>query len=141
MYGAKMIIGGEEPEMQTASWNGTESQAFDRAVKAFAEENDVLASPLLYLQTKLRATSPYRGFASGVHGNYRLIAPYLVHFELFNRLPISKSVKVFKYRKTYKGGAAVVSDLVFDNNLDRMKFFTAISCGAGDDDNTTQTDN
>lgn len=141
MYGAKMIIGGEEPEMQTASWNGTESQAFDRAVKAFAEENDVLASPLLYLQTKLRATSPYRGFASGVHGNYRLIAPYLAHFELFNRLPISKSVKVFKYRKTYKGGAAVVSDLVFDNNLDRMKFFTAISCGAGDDDNTTQTDN
>lgn len=141
IYGAKMIIGGEEPEMQTASWNGTESQAFDRAVKAFAEENDVLASPLLYLQTKLRATSPYRGFASGVHGNYRLIAPYLAHFDLFNRLPISKSVKMFKYRNTYKGGAAVVSDLVFDNNLDRMKFFTAISCGAGDDDNTTQTDN
>lgn len=141
MYGAKMIIGGEEPEMQTASWNGTESQAFDRAVKAFAEENDVLASPLLYLQTKLRATSPYRGFASGVHGNYRLIAPYLAHFDLFNRLPISKSVKMFKYRNTYKGGAAVVSDLVFDNNLDRMKFFTAISCGAGDDDSTTQTDN
>lgn len=141
MYGAKMIIGGEEPEMQAADWNGTESQAFDRAVKAFAEENDVLASPLLYLQTKLRATFPYRGFASGVHGNYRLIAPYLAHFELFNRLPISKSVKMFKYRKTYKGGAAVVSDLVFDNNLDRMKFFTAISCGAGDDDTTTQTDN
>lgn len=141
MYGAKMIIGGEEPEMQTVSWNGTESQAFDRAVKAFAEENDVLASPLLYLQTKLRATSPYRGFASGVHGNYRLIVPYLAHFELFNRLPISKSVKMFKYRNTYKGGAAVVSDLVFDNNLDRMKFFTAISCGAGDDDSTTQTDN
>ena len=141
MYGAKMIIGGEEPEMQTVSWNGTESQAFDRAVKAFAEENDVLASPLLYLQTKLRATSPYRGFASGVHGNYRLIAPYLAHFDLFNRLPISKSVKMFKYRNTYKDGAAVVSDLVFDNNLDRMKFFTAISCGAGDDDSTTQTDN
>ena len=60
------------------------------------------------------------------------MAPYMSHLDMLLSIPIYKNVKMFKVRPTYKNGSPSITDLYFDTNLERLQYFTAISCGAND---------
>lgn len=140
-WGAIALIGGEEPEMQGREWTGKDPDAFDQGVRGYSEQALVPAMPICGLFNKLRAVFPYKGFSSGVHGNFRSQSPYMMLADLLGKLPIKQSVKMFKVRPTYMDGSPTVEDLVYDTNEQRVKFFTAIGSGRGAAYTTGNADN
>lgn len=133
--GAKMLLGSEEDFSNIA-------KQLESGYKAFAKENDVLYSPMIELWRKSNPLgAPYTGFNTAGHSGYRTSAPYSIHTEMLCTLYIEKNIKMFKVRPTYKAGSPLITDLVFDDNFERLKFFTAVSSGATDTTITSAIDN
>lgn len=122
--GAKMLIGTENPMTYTGI-------NFDRNRKEFSYKHNIPASAHSAIAAKLKVDTPYVGFSSGVHGGYRSNAFFLSHYDLLSRLAIWKNVKLFKVRPDYQDGSPTVSELVYENNEERFKYFTAIASGCG----------
>jgi len=124
--GAKMLLGSEEDFL--AKW-----REFETTYKGFSREHNIPYSPIIHTWRKCYPSDrPFKGDIGNNHGGYRLMAPYMQHLDLLQAIPIYESVKMFKVRPTYKSGSPVITDLVYDNNLQRLQYFTAISCGAND---------
>lgn len=73
---------------------------------------------------------PYKGWFSNSHSGYRANAPYNIKYDWLHLLPIKKSVKMFKVRPAYKGGTPKISDLNYDDNWQRLRYWVALSCGS-----------
>jgi len=133
--GAKMVLGSEEDFNNIA-------KALEDTYKSFANEWGLIYSPMIQVWRKCYPSgNPYLGFMGSNHSGYRSMAPYSMHRDMLDSLPIYKNVKMFKVRPTYKAGSPAITDLVFDNNKQRIKFFTAISSGADDSIGTGALDN
>jgi hypothetical protein len=75
-------------------------------------------------------TPVYAGLRGEGHGGYRVVAPYVTRADIIKHLPIKKNVKMFRVRPQYKAGSPAITDLIYDNNLERLRYWTAISCGS-----------
>lgn len=134
-YGAKMIIGSEEAFTDIYA-------DYDRTFITFAEKHGLPCTAMGSIYRKLYPnTIPYTGFRRANHAGFRLQAPYHIHYDVIGRLPVNYNVKLFKVRPLYKGGNPSVNDLVYDTNSQRLRYFTAISCGATDAYGTAFLDN
>ena len=142
-HGAQMILGGEDASLIGQYENNNHlpllggAKAYDACIKAFAKDFNVFVSPISVVHDKLTysgsyGTLPYKGTVEkfmGVHGGYRCSSPFLMHADLLGRLPLSKSVKAYKVRETYKNGSPSVTDLVYQGNEERLKFFRGLMPG------------
>lgn len=142
-HGAQMILGGEDASLigQYENYNHLPllggAKAYDACIKSFAKDFNVLVSPISVIHDKLThsgsyGTLPYKGIVEkfmGVHGGYRCSSPFLMHADLLGRLPLSKSIKAYKVRETYKNGSPSVTDLVYQGNEERLKFFRGLMPG------------
>lgn len=142
-HGAQMILGGEDASLIGQYENNNHlpllggAKAYDACIKSFAKDFNVLVSPISVVHDKLTfsdsyGTLPYKGTVEkfmGVHGGYRCSSPFLMHADLLSRLPLSKSIKAYKIRETYKGGNPTVTDLVYQGNEERLKFFRGLMPG------------
>lgn len=134
-YGAKMLLGSEEDYSNI-------SKNLEDTYRAFSAEWDIPYSPMIQVWRKCYpANNPYKGWIASSHAGYRAMAPYNIHRALLEAIPIGRSVKMFKVRTTYKGGTPTISDLAFDDNDQRLKYFTAISAGAANSIATNAIDN
>ena len=133
--GAKMIIGEEETAGEHNSYRAT--------AQAFAREYGLPYIAVNSIITTLfpRTEAPYKGWYSGMHGGFRSGAPYMALVDLIGRLPIKKSIKLFKVRETYKNGTPNIGDLVYDDNFEREKYWRATCCGVGGNVPVSQIDN
>ena len=143
LHGAQMILGGEDASLIGQYENNNHlpllggAKAYDACIKAFAKDFDVLVSPISVIHDKLThsgsyGTLPYKGTVEkfmGVHGGYRCSSPFLMHADLLIRLSLSKSIKAYKVRETYKNGNPTVTDLVYQGNEERLKFFRGLMPG------------
>ena len=128
-YGAKLLMGSEE------NWaDGYNS--YEHTQQAFANEVKVPYSPVGRLDqwayprdTAHSSVCPYPVRASG-HASYRANACYFAHTEMLGALPINKNIKMFRVRPTYKAGSPTIADLIYDTNIQRLRYWTAISPGA-----------
>ena len=136
--GAEMILGNEE-----GSFIGSYQSAanFERSCKSFAKNHGLKFSPMMYTQLKCYKTHTYAGFWGGGHGNWRVSAGYSKDIELLSTLPLTKSVKMFKVRPMYKNGSPAVTDLVYDTNEQRLRYFTATAPGANGGTMPARNDN
>ena len=139
--GAKVLFGNE------ASL-GDDKIAYTR--RAFCKENHIPYVSVLeelkmcYPCSDVGASTnrmPYHGWFYNQHLGYRAFAIYERYVEMFERIPIYKSVKLFKLRPMYKSGTPTVAQLAYDDNLGRLRYFTAITCAAHPDRTTAQIDN
>ena len=126
-YGAKLLMGSEE------NWSNA-FNSYEHTQQAFANEVGVPYSPTGRLNQWLYPrvngqTTPYP-CNSGGHGSYRSITSYIAHADLLGALPIKKNVKMFRPRETYKDGNPEITDLAYDTNMQRLRYWTAISPGA-----------
>lgn len=142
-HGAQMILGGEDASLIGQYENNNHlpllggAKAYDACIKSFAKDFNVLVSPISVIHDKLTYSSsygtlPYKGTVEkymGVHGGYRCSSPFLMHADLLGRLPLSKSIKAYKVRETYKNGSPSVTDLVYQGNEERLKFFRGLMPG------------
>ena len=142
-HGAQMILGGEDASLIGQYENDNHlpllggAKAYDACIKSFAKDFNVLVSPISVIHDKLThsgsyGTLPYKGIVEkfmGVHGGYRCSSPFLMHADLLGRLPLSKSIKAYKVRETYKNGSPSVTDLVYQGNEERLKFFRGLMPG------------
>ena len=133
--GARMIIGEEETAGEHKSYRAT--------AQAFAREYNLPYIAVNSIITTLfpRTEAPYKGWYSGMHGGFRSGAPYMALVDLIGRLPIKKSVKLFKVRETYKNGAPNIENLTYDDNLERERYWRATCCGVGGNVPVSQVDN
>lgn len=136
--GATMILGAEE-----GSYYGryNDAKQFDRLFRSFAEERGVLFSPLMLEQLHCYPTKVYAGFWRRGHGGFRVDASYFMHYDLLSRLPVENNIKLFKVRPQYKGGNPAITDLVYDDNFQRLRYFTAIAPGQFNERKTNEVDN
>lgn len=142
-HGAQMILGGEDASLIGQYENNNHlpllggEKAYDACIKSFAKDFNVLVSPISVVHDKLThsgsyGTLPYKGTVEkfmGVHGGYRCSSPFLMHADLLGRLPLLKSIKAYKVRETYKNGSPSVTDLVYQGNEERLKFFRGLMPG------------
>ena len=142
-HGAQMILGGEDASLIGQYENNNHlpllggEKAYDACIKSFAKDFNVLVSPISVIHDKLThsgsyGTLPYKGTVEkfmGVHGGYRCSSPFLMHADLLIRLSLSKSIKAYKVRETYKNGNPTVTDLVYQGNEERLKFFRGLMPG------------
>lgn len=128
-YGAKMLLGTEE--QHTATESGLpEKWDYDSLYRSFAASERIPYSPMLNIWKKCYPMgNRYEGGFMNNHGGYRAVAPYSQHYDLLGHLPIRKNVKMFKVRPTYKSGSPTIDDLSYDDNIQRLQYFTAISPG------------
>lgn len=125
-YGAKMIRGSE-------SNYANQPFEYENTFKAFCGEKNIPLIAMTVLHSKCYPEDiPYKGFFNARHPGYRAQAPYSLHLDLLNKLPIKKNVKMFKVRRNYKNGNPSISDLNYDSINERVKYFTAISPGEED---------
>lgn len=146
MLGAKMLIGTEHAGVTNIS-----GEQYDSNRRVFGSRNNVPISAVAALAGKLRAvttnpsgdpTKPYNGFSdSGTHNGYRANSFFFMHYDLLSRLAIWKNVKLFKVRPDYQEGSPTIAELVYENNEERFKFFTAIAAGCGGYFSTGLADN
>lgn len=133
-YGAKMLLGSEEDYSNIA-------KSLEDTYRAFSAEHGVPYSPMIQVWRKCYPSSnPYKGWIAANHSGYRAMAPYNMHKQLLQAIPIDKSVKMYKVRPTYKAGSPVIGDLSYDTIEQRLRFFTAISSGAADSTATNAID-
>ena len=121
--GAQMLVGSEEDYASKIA-------NYEHTFYSFATANGVPYSIITKIWRKC-FPNPFPGFLNANHGGYRANSPYIIHADMLNALPIDKSVKMFRVRPTYKGGSPSITDLVFDDNLGRLKYFYAVSPGDG----------
>jgi len=141
-YGAKLLLAGEEDYANL-------SKDYQNGYSAFATENNIPFLAITRLWRKLYpTTNPYNGFmfegatfGGGGHSGWRCMAAYFKYFEMISKIPIESSVKMFRIRPSYKSGSPTITDLTYDTNLDRLKYFTAISNSRSLIDNTGKLDN
>lgn len=136
--GAEMILGNEEGSFSRGYANAAN---FERSCRSFAENHGLKFSPMMYTQLKCYKTKTYAGFWNGGHGNWRVSAGYSKDIELLSTLPLTKSVKMFKVRPMYKNGSPAVTDLVYDTNEQRLRYFTATAPGANGETMPARNDN
>ena len=142
-HGAQMILGGEDASLIGQYENNNHlpllggAKAYDACIKSFAKDFNVLVSPISVVHDKLTHSASYGDLVykgtvekfMGVHGGYRCSSPFLMHADLLGRLPLSKSIKAYKVRETYKNGSPSVTDLVYQGNEERLKFFRGLMPG------------
>ena len=139
--GAKVLFGNEAAL-------GDNKIAYTR--RAFCKENHIPYVSVLeelkmcYPCSDVGASTnrmPYHGWFANQHLGYRAFAIYERYVEMLERIPIYKSVKLFKLRPMYKNGTPTVAQLAYDDNLGRLRYFTAITCAAHPGRTTAQIDN
>lgn len=145
-FGAKVLFANEAAR-------GDDKIAYTR--RAFCHENHIpyvsvleevkRCYPLQALfpsgQTAPSGKMPYGGWFVNQHLAYRSFSVYRRYIEMLERIPIWKSVKLFKVRPMYKNGSPTAAELAYDNNYQRLRFFYAIGCGCSSGINTAQMDN
>lgn len=137
--GAKMLIGTEEYGIGD---NPALPFEYERTYRMFGEEYNIPYSMITLMSMNLYPQYPiYNGFKSSIHAGYRTAAPYLNHKAMADAIPIEQNIKLYKVRPPYKGGSPTVGDLVYDFNNERLRYFTAIDCGAADIKTYEQMDN
>ena len=133
--GSVCLLGSEEDY-------ANQPKQYELTYKSFAERFGLWYSPITQIWRKCFPTdNPYKGWITSNHSGFRASAPYSIHADMLNALPIKQSVKMFKVRPTYKSGSPAITDLVYDTREQRLRFFTAISTGATNQQNTGQIDN
>ena len=125
-FGSKLLMGSEE------NYAG-QYKAYEATQQAFATEAKIPYSPITRIQQwcyprNNSEVCPYPVNGAS-HSGYRANAPYSVHQDLINSLPIYKNVKMFRPRTTYKNGNPSIQDLVYDSIDQRLKYWTALHPG------------
>ena len=134
--GAKMLMGSEEDYQGGV-------KAYERRYSAFCSQNRIPFCPIGTIWGKCFPASSiaYGGWQYLYHGGYRNNSPYMMYREFIDSLPIRKAVKFYKVRPAYKSGSPTAADLVYDTPMERMRYFTAASCGAHSTFDTSRIDN
>ena len=127
-FGSKLLMGSEENYSNNY-------RAYEATQQAFATESKIPYSPITRIQQwcyprNNSEVCPYPVNGAS-HSGYRANAPYSVHQDLINSLPIYKNVKMFRPRTTYKNGNPTIQDLVYDSIDQRLKYWTALHPGQG----------
>lgn len=127
-FGSKLLMGSEENYSNNY-------RAYEATQQAFATEAKIPYSPITRIQQwcyprNNTEVCPYPVNGAN-HAGYRANAPYSVHQDLINSLPIYKNVKMFRPRTTYKNGNPAIEDLVYDSIDQRLKYWTALHPGQG----------
>lgn len=123
--GAKMILGGE---------NATADGAYilkwvDKLFDAFAEEYYIPRSELRReLVSDITQYTYILDSGRLLHLGWRTQSPFITkHMELLGRMPIAKSVKIYKLRPG--STSLTIAQLAYDTPVQRMKHFYAASTG------------
>jgi len=134
--GAKMLMGSEE------NYQGG-VKTYERLYSAYCYQHDIPYCPIGTMWGKCFPASsiPYTGWQYLYHGGYRNNSPYMMYKEFIDPLPIRKAVKFYKVRPAYKSGSPTASDLVYDTIEQRLRYFTAASCGTHSTFDTSRIDN
>jgi hypothetical protein len=119
--GAKMLISSEEDYAQTPD-------SYEDTFSSFAIENNIPYCLITRQQKKCHPfmTVPYKGFWYSKHANHRGKAPYFTLMDLLSKLPVEKSIKMYRPRPVFKNGTFTIDDLMYDDNSQRMKKFTGL---------------
>ena len=134
--GGKMLMGSEEDYQGGV-------KTYERLYSAYCSQNSIPYCPIGTIWGKCFPASSiaYPGWQYLYHGGYRNNSPYMMYKEFIDTLPISKAVKFYKVRPAYKSGSPLASELAYDTIEQRLRYFTAASCGAHSTFDTSRIDN
>jgi hypothetical protein len=123
--GAKMIVGTEE------YWPDYDWRHEGKSI-SFGEMENIPYSTLSKLSKMLYPSYVYPGFEYGNHSGYRAQSVYLAHYDnlLYSMTP-KQAIKAYRVRPLFKGGSPTISELSYNDNIDRWKKYYSISAGNG----------
>ena len=133
--GAVMLLAGEEPTLiDCDKYTNQGEQTMDGINFIHTAE----------MWKQLNSAQSYKGWIDGsqlVHSNFKNGSSHVAIVEMLGKLPIRKSIKMYKVREGFKGGNPELVDLVYSNNEERAVRWRGLCTGIGKNASPWANDN